>query len=426
MISFKIHRVFLFLLNIVIIFLSLILGILVRFPRDFLTQFKIHFLKFLPLLFFWFLLGYLLKIFQIEKFFNFKEFIKAFLKNIFFNFLISFIYFYLFIKDIAPKKVLFIFWISVFILGTLILKNYSNYFYKKRPEINLILFGKKSLFERLKKDIENNPQFKFKLFFLNEIEKIENVPEPKIIVLPKLKLVKKFFNKNFITKVVSITKFYEEIFGILPLNWLSEDEILEFLSKDKRIYEFLKRSLDIFFGLILSLVTIFLFIFIAFGIKISSRGPIFFRQKRVGLGGKEITILKFRTLHEEKKGWISRDEKLMFKFGKFLRTFHLDEIPQGFLILKGDLSIVGPRPEQLELVKELEREIPLYFLRHLTKPGITGWAQIHLGKENVQSIDFTKRKLEYDLYYLKNQSLFLDLIIIFNTLRALFEISKHY
>ena len=427
MISFKVNRFYLFLINLFILFLSLILAVFLRFPNIFLSQFKIHFLKFLPIFFFYFLLGYLFKIFHIEKFLSFKEFIKSFLKNLILNFLISFVYFYLFVKDLAPKKVLFVFWIFIFIFSILILRKYSNYFYKKRPEINLILYGKKNYFERLKKDIENNPQFKFKILFSNNIEKIKKIQDPKIIILPKSSFFRKFFNKNdLLTKTVNITKFYEEIFGILPLEYLSEEEISDFISKDRRFYDFFKRVIDIIFGLFLSVLTLILFPFIALGIKISSPGPIFFKQKRIGFNNKEITIIKFRTLHEAKTGWIKRDDDAIFKFGKFLRMFHLDELPQGFLILKGDLSIVGPRPEQVELVKELEKEIPYYFLRHLIKPGITGWAQIHLGKENIQSIDFTKRKLEYDLYYLKNQSIFLDLVIIFNTLRAVFEVSKHY
>jgi len=162
--------------------------------------------------------------------------------------------------------------------------------------------------------------------------------------------------------------------------------------------------------------------FVAIGIKLSSPGPILFVQKRVGKNGKVFLAMKFRTMYRgsETAGpqWTKKDDPRITPFGHFLRKIKLDEIPQLINILRGEMSYIGPRPEQPEFVADLIKEIPYYNERHLIKPGLTGWAQINF-PEGSASREDTLLKLQYDLYYIKNRSLLLDMGVILKTVNII-------
>lgn len=155
-------------------------------------------------------------------------------------------------------------------------------------------------------------------------------------------------------------------------------------------------------------------------VKIDSPGPALFSQVRVGLGGKPFTIYKFRSMRQDAEAngaqWAQKNDQRITKVGKFLRMTRLDELPQLYNVLRGDMSLVGPRPERPEFVKDLSKEIPFYMERHSVRPGITGWAQTSFAY--AATIEDTKIKLEYDLYYVKNYSLFLDLLVLIQTFRV--------
>ncbi len=169
-----------------------------------------------------------------------------------------------------------------------------------------------------------------------------------------------------------------------------------------------------------SLILLFIspvFILIMIGVKLSSSGPVFFRQKRIGLNNKEITILKFRSMPidaEKYSGpvWAKAGEQRATRFGQFLRSTSLDELPQFINVLKGDMSIVGPRPERPHFVAQFKDKIPGYMKKHMVKAGITGWAQVNGWRGNTD----IKKRLEYDLYYIEHWSLWLDIKIILLTL----------
>ena len=218
---------------------------------------------------------------------------------------------------------------------------------------------------------------------------------------------------------INFTDFYEALTKKVPLETINEFWLLENISKtERKIEEILKRGFDIVFSVIGLMFTFFLFPFIALAIKIDSPGPIFYTQKRVGKDRKIFTLYKFRTMkvskNQDKKIWREKDPKEVTKVGKFLRKFYLDELPQFYNILKGDLSFVGPRPEWVRLAKIFEKEIPFYSLRYLVKPGLTGWAQIKYKPST--SLAEAKEKFKYDLYYIKNRSFFFDLTIILKTI----------
>jgi len=182
-----------------------------------------------------------------------------------------------------------------------------------------------------------------------------------------------------------------------------------------------KRAVDIVAALLFLAVGFPLFALIALAIKLESRGPIFYRQERVGEAGRIFRLLKFRTMHEraeEGSGpiWATANDPRVTRTGRLLRRARLDEFPQIVNVLKGDMSFVGPRPERPHFVVMLKERIPYYPQRLCVKPGITGWAQIRYSYGS--TVEDAAQKLEYDLYYVKNMSIFLDLLILFNTVQV--------
>lgn len=182
--------------------------------------------------------------------------------------------------------------------------------------------------------------------------------------------------------------------------------------------EAVKRGMDVVFAALVLLLGMPLWLLIALLIKLDSSGPVLYKQERVGRGGKIFKILKFRSMYQdaEKEGpqWANRKDPRVTRVGKVLRKLHLDEIPQMWNVLKGDMSLVGPRPERPMFVEELSREIPLYPRRLRVRPGITGWAQVkHKYDESVEDV---RKKVQYDLFYIENMSLRMDFKIILSTI----------
>jgi sugar transferase (PEP-CTERM system associated) len=216
--------------------------------------------------------------------------------------------------------------------------------------------------------------------------------------------------------------FIEEITGRIHLQDLSPSWLI--LSDGFRISSFLraaKRISDIIVGLVLSVLCVPIAILVAIAIWLDSGGPILFRQERTGLNGHTFNILKFRSMHENAEAlgpvWAIRDDIRVTRVGRILRKFRLDEIPQLWNVLHGQMSLVGPRPERPEFCHLLEQRIPYFALRYTVRPGITGWAQVKY--QYGGSIEESKTKLEYDLFYIKNMSLALDLIILFETAKVI-------
>jgi sugar transferase (PEP-CTERM system associated) len=183
----------------------------------------------------------------------------------------------------------------------------------------------------------------------------------------------------------------------------------------------IKRSFDLAASVILLTVTLPLILVAALCILIETGLPIFYRQKRVGRGGETFMVLKFRSMkNEAEKGekpiWAVTDDPRITRVGKIIRKLRIDELPQTLNVLKGEMSFVGPRPERPYFVENLCTEIPYYNARHSIKPGITGWAQVRY--RYGASVKDAIEKLQYDLYYVKNHSLFLDIIIIIDTIEV--------
>lgn len=184
-------------------------------------------------------------------------------------------------------------------------------------------------------------------------------------------------------------------------------------------HRLLKRAFDIVVSLGLLLLAWPLMLFLALAIRLESRGPVIYRQRRVGMNGKPFMLMKFRSMRasdDEEATWTRQNDPRVTRVGAFIRRSHLDELPQLLNVLRGEMSFVGPRPERPYFVDQLGEQIPYYHQRHRVKPGITGWAQ--LCYPYGASVADAKEKLQYDLYYLKNHSLLLDLIILLQTVEV--------
>jgi len=202
----------------------------------------------------------------------------------------------------------------------------------------------------------------------------------------------------------------EQLFG-LPLVDINP-EILSIQQK------FAKRMIDVIVSIIILLGLLPLWIIVSLSIIIESKGPIFYRQKRLGLNGKTFTINKFRSMKNEAENitgpvWATQKDPRITKIGSFLRKYRIDEIPQFINVFLGDMSVVGPRPERPFFVEKLVEEFPFYYRRHKIRPGITGWAQIKQSYDS--SLSDVREKLKYDFFYIENMSLSLDLLIMIRT-----------
>jgi sugar transferase (PEP-CTERM system associated) len=223
-------------------------------------------------------------------------------------------------------------------------------------------------------------------------------------------------------KVEEATSWLEKLNGRIEVeqlypSWFIFAEGFRF-STINRILRRIVNFIAAFCGLVLALPVI---PFVAFAVKMSSKGPVFYRQERVGRGSETFYCYKFRTMRQDAEAdtgatWAADDDPRITRVGKYLRLLRLDEIPQLWCVLKGDMHFVGPRPERPEFVKWLSREIPYYNLRHVVRPGITGWAQVQYKYGN--TLDDAREKLQYDLFYIKNMSIVLDLMIMIETVKT--------
>lgn len=227
--------------------------------------------------------------------------------------------------------------------------------------------------------------------------------------------------------VVDHASFYETITGRVPPGVFSDSWFMENLTTSNNpAYSKWKKIIDISAGISIGAVFLLLLPFISAAIKLSSKGPVFFSQERVGLDGRTFRIHKFRSMYAlapdgsaEKDGvqFATKKDARITSVGKILRKTRLDELPQVWNLLNGDVTLIGPRPERPELVKTLTNIMPYYALRHVVKPGLTGWAVVN--QNYADTIEKSLQKLQYDLYYIKHKSIIVDVEIVWRTLKLL-------
>lgn len=223
--------------------------------------------------------------------------------------------------------------------------------------------------------------------------------------------------------VNEISTFLERETGRVDLDSVNPSWLIfsDGFSSGRMLSGVFKRLFDVAASLTLLVLSAPLILAAAIAVKLDSKGPAFYRQRRVGLYGQGFDIIKLRSMRTDAEAagqavWAEKDDPRITRIGRFIRKTRIDELPQCWSVLKGEMSFVGPRPERPQFVEDLEQKLPYYAERHMVKPGITGWAQINYPYG--ASIEDSRQKLEYDLYYAKNYSPFLDVLILLQTLRV--------
>lgn len=220
-------------------------------------------------------------------------------------------------------------------------------------------------------------------------------------------------------RVFDLTTYFERMLGQIRIDFVNAGWLIFGDGFNQGFYRTaVKRAFDIFFSTLLIVLSAPIMLLAAIAVVMESKGPVFYRQERVGANSRVFKVTKFRSMRTdaEKDGkprWASKNDDRVTRVGHFIRRTRIDELPQLFNVLAGDMSLVGPRPERPFFVEQLTNEIPYYAVRHSLKPGVTGWAQVRY--QYGSTIEDSQEKLQYDLYYVKNHSLLLDLVILFET-----------
>jgi exopolysaccharide biosynthesis polyprenyl glycosylphosphotransferase len=222
-------------------------------------------------------------------------------------------------------------------------------------------------------------------------------------------------------RISDASAWFEQMTGRLPLEALRDAGLLLAPHSVGMAYVVSRRALDVLLSTLGLLLALPLVLLVAVAIRLESRGPVLYRQERVGRNGRHFTLAKFRSMRADAEAgsgpvWAGADDPRITRVGRWLRKLRIDEIPQLWSVIRNDMSLVGPRPERPYFVRDLEREVPGYGQRHVVKPGVTGWAQINHSYGN--SLDDAFIKLQYDLYYVKHRSLALDIAILLRTVKV--------
>ncbi len=358
-----------------------------------------------------------------------------------FNSVLAIIIFYSIpVFGITPKTILFFCIVFSFIFSFVwrifLLNLFSN---RKKEKALLIADGKEvdMLLTELNSDIRSGleiiPITDIKDISLDNFREkvIEKVSQEKVSLVivdfgnPKIREVVSGLYELLFSKVrfVDFCLLFEEVFDRLPVETVSYGWFIENLSlTPKPAYDILKRMMDILLALPVLLVFCVVYPFVYLGTKIQDGGKVFFRQNRIGKNGDIIHIIKFRSMKDMKDLDVTNDSaERITLLGAFLRRSRIDELPQIWNVFKGDISIIGPRPEIPDLVREYQDKIPYYNVRHIIKPGLSGWAQIYHDNHphHGTAVEETKEKLSYDLFYIKNRSFALDIVIALKTIKTI-------
>lgn len=396
----------------------------------------IHILPFGFIFIIWILVFYIANLYELGFSKNNLEFFSTFLYSVAANSAISIAFFYLIpFLGITPKTNLLIFVVLITILGSLWRYGFNKLIAQSGYKNNTLIIGASPQSQDLYDFLLANPQLGYGALGIIDVEDstvpniLENlikqkrvstlVLDPSVYRIPQIIDV---FYRLLGLKInfYNLSDFYERVTGKVPLGAIDQTWFLGNLSEgSKRGYETGKRIFDFIFSLTLGVISLALYPFIILAIKADSAGPVFYKQSRRGRAGKNFTMLKFRTMIKDAEGlngavWAQQNDQRATRVGKFLRKTRLDELPQLWNILHGEMSFVGPRAERPEFHKELEEKVPFYDERYLIKPGLSGWAQIKF--RYGASIKDAAEKLQYDLYYIKNRSFLLDLGIVLKTI----------
>lgn len=435
----KLRAIIILLGDVAVLYGALTLTLVLRYGTNYFRQaFSDHLTPFSLIFAIWILIFYLNDLYNYPKLKDKTLLFKTILTAVVVNFFISIILFYLLtpLFLLTPKTNLIVFTFLFAIFDFAWRLTTLKTFIGGLPRVRLLILGDSIAINEIISYLNANPQIGYDvaLWLKKDIKNqdLRNLRESivrdkiEIIILPPYLLNKdpelvKLIYQLLPMKigVTTSTDFFETIFSKTPLEETEESWFIEKITARRRFYDPAKRIIDVILGIVLFIVFLPLMLISAVLIKLVSEGPVFYRQARAGRNGAPFVLCKFRTMRINHGGplWtVKNDERLTF-IGKVLRRSHLDELPQIYNILKGDISFVGPRPERQELAEQYS-QLPYYEIRHIVKPGLTGWAQLNYRPS--ASLEEAYEKLKYDIYYVKNRSLFLDFLILLKTIKHFF------
>lgn len=431
----KTKKFFLLAGDVICLYLALYLTLILRLAGNLSeTTWPSHAQAFSLIFIFWLLVFYISELYDLKISYNNTSLLSNFAKALTACGIIAVLAFYFLaplFPSLKPQKVLIIDLAISFVLLFIWRKIYFNLI--KSPQIanKVLIIGDNPLSQELLSEIKLRPQLGYQAALLPDmpddlkkylIDHHIDILVSSINLNRENETAKKVFDcLSLGVDVHNITSFYEQIALKIPVEYIEPNWFLENLTENtKKTSDVIKRFVDIACAVIGLIIAIPLSPFIALIIKLESPGPIIFRQTRVGKNGREFLAMKFRSMRAdaEKNGpqWAEMNDSRITKFGLLMRKTRLDEIPQFINVLRGEMSLIGPRPERPEFIDKLSGQIPFYRERLLVKPGLTGWAQL-LGPSYGGSEKETLEKIKYDLYYIKNRSLILDLSIILKTIK---------
>ncbi|NQU83148.1 MAG: sugar transferase [Parcubacteria group bacterium] len=435
--------------DLVILYASLFLTLLLRYQSA-LTYEKWweHFTPFTIIYVVWVAVFYINGLYDLSVTKNTASFWRTFFESLGINALLAVAIFYLTpALGIAPKTNLFlnlgVFTVLFFTWRSLYNRFISSSILKNR----ILIIGKRSEAEEIIELIKGKPQLGYKIIGFIDIGKkygnpLESVSEYSLsdldyllhkgkidtVIIPSnlddfKELVQNLYSCIvYKTAFIDFVSFYENLTSKIPLSAVTEYWFLKNLREgEKKFYDTIKIAFDYSLSLLIGLVSLLISPLVILAIKIDDGGPILYRQQRVGRFGKTFNIIKFRTMRTdaEKDGvqFTSTGDARITRIGGFLRKTRIDELPQIINVLRGEMGFLGPRPERPEFVEMLQQKMPFYNLRHLVKPGLSGWAQINYPYAG--TIEQNLKKLQYDLFYIKNRSALVDLMILLKTINIL-------
>lgn len=421
---------------------SLFLALFIKYNKcPTFQEYLIHLKIFIPVIISWVLGMYIFYLYSIDVYLPAYKLLFRMFCCYLISAVIGISYFYVFSTRLTPKRILLIY--NSLVLGLLFMwhllckKFFTNKYFKNKfifigytPDVKSLLeltkikYYGNFIFEGIYDENSKYATIKTE----QELEEYlfkRNIKT--VVITSKYKLTPSLTNMlmdAMVNKTVfySLPDFYELIARKIPISSISDGWILNKISKAECIiYKSIKRAADIIFSILILFITSPIWLLSTFIIPLESKGPVIFKQKRLGLHSKEFILYKFRSMREENNTYkyTTENDSRITKFGNFMRKTRIDELPQLINILKGDMSLIGPRPERPEYAIELQKQIPFYNQRLIVRPGITGWDQVS-GEYHSPSTEDTYKKLQNDLYYIKNSSLSLDFSIAMKTIATMF------
>lgn len=431
----RLKKIALLLGDIVVLYVSLAATLFIRYQGENLSvYFNTHLGPFSLIFIIWLMVFYITDLYKHSAFRSRGALFSSLFSSVFIASVSSAIIFYIFggLFELTPKTNLAIFAGVFLVLDYLMRSAFLNLF--RSGATNIVMLGDSPLIKEAVAGLEENPQAGYKVarWFENFDEAslpslgeiIRSGHAELVVIQPKLisnpKIIGALYDLLPLgVNLMSFSDFYETIFEKVPLEEIEEGWFVEHINPRHPIYDRSKRIADVLFAAIFGIILLPLSLLIAAAIKASSSGPLVYKQERVGRNGKIFTLYKFRSMTNGHAGplWTEKNDSRITRVGKIIRFTHLDELPQLLNVLKGNISIVGPRPEAVGLAEKYS-EFPYYEIRHIITPGLTGWAQTHFKPS--ASMSEAWEKLCYDIYYVKNRSFVLDFLIILKTIKYFF------